>query len=79
MEVLAYLIPVAVFLGLVGLVAFFWALRSGQFEDLEGAGMRILIDDKDALNEGDQQQRSVRGDNQDNSAKQFVDPEGEPK
>lgn len=49
MEALAYLIPVALLLGLGGLGAFFWAMKSGQFEDLEGAGMRILIDDDDAM------------------------------
>ena len=45
MNVLVYLIPIALFLGLVGLGAFVWALKSGQFEDLDGAAMRILIDD----------------------------------
>ncbi|MES2097164.1 MAG: cbb3-type cytochrome oxidase assembly protein CcoS [Pseudomonadota bacterium] len=39
------LIPIALGLGLVGLAAFFWAARSGQFEDLDGAALRILIDD----------------------------------
>lgn len=43
---LAVLIPIALFMGLVGLVAFFWALRSGQFEDLDGAANRILIDEE---------------------------------
>jgi cbb3-type cytochrome oxidase maturation protein len=43
---LLFLIPIAVFLGLLSLAAFLWALRSGQYEDLEGAGQRIL-DDKD--------------------------------
>lgn len=47
MEVLIYLIPVALFLGLLGLGAFFWALKSGQFEDLDGAAERILMDDDD--------------------------------
>ena len=42
---LALLIPLALFLGLCGLAAFFWAMKAGQFEDLEGAGMRILIDE----------------------------------
>ena len=54
MEALAYLIPVALFLGVAGLGAFFWSLKSGQFEDLDGAGMRILIDDEDALQPDDQ-------------------------
>eukprot|EP01037_Dinobryon_pediforme_P007850 gene7850-7917_t len=34
-------------MGLLGLVAFFWALRRGQFSDLDGAAARILIDDAD--------------------------------
>jgi cbb3-type cytochrome oxidase maturation protein len=48
MNGLALLIPIALLLGLAGLAAFFWALRSGQFEDLDGAAVRILIDDDDA-------------------------------
>ena len=44
---LLLLIPIAIGLGLVGLIAFFWAVRSGQFEDLDGAAMRILMDDED--------------------------------
>ena len=47
MNGLVYLIPLALFLGLLGLATFFWAMRSGQFEDLDGAGARILIDDED--------------------------------
>ena len=44
---LAFLIPLALFMGLGGLAAFFWAMRSGQFEDLDGAAQRILIEDED--------------------------------
>lgn len=44
---LAFLLPVALGMGLLGLVAFFWALKKGQFEDLDGAAARILIDDED--------------------------------
>jgi cbb3-type cytochrome oxidase maturation protein len=40
------LIPVALFLGLVGLAAFLWSLKSGQFEDLDGASVRVLDDDR---------------------------------
>ena len=43
---LALLIPIALFLGLVGLAAFFWAMRSGQFEDMDGSAARILIEDE---------------------------------
>jgi cbb3-type cytochrome oxidase maturation protein len=45
---LTFLIPLALVLGLCGLAAFFWALRSGQFDDMDGAALRILIDDEDA-------------------------------
>ena len=45
MSALLLLIPVALFLGLVGLAAFIWSLKSGQFDDLDGAAARILIDD----------------------------------
>ena len=44
MIALAWLIPAALFLGLLGLAAFLWALRSGQFEDLDGAGWRAIQD-----------------------------------
>ncbi len=44
MDVLIFLIPVAIGLGLIGLFAFLWSLKSGQYEDLEGAGWRILDD-----------------------------------
>ena len=47
MNILLLLIPVALLLGFAGLAAFIWALRSGQFEDLDGAAVRILIDDDD--------------------------------
>jgi cbb3-type cytochrome oxidase maturation protein len=44
---LLMLIPAALVLGALGLVAFLWALRSGQFEDLDGAANRILFDDEE--------------------------------
>lgn len=47
MSGLLYLIPVALFLGLLGLGAFLWSLRSGQFDDLDGAAERILFDEED--------------------------------
>lgn len=47
MNVLVYLIPVAVLLGAIGLVGFLWALRSGQFDDLDGAALRAVDDSHD--------------------------------
>ena len=43
-----YLVPIALVLGLTGLAAFLWSLRSGQYEDLDGAAERILFQDDDA-------------------------------
>jgi len=45
MNVLVYLVPAALALGGLGLLAFLWALKSGQFEDLEGAAWRAISDD----------------------------------
>lgn len=45
MTALAFLIPIALFLGALGLGAFFWALKSGQFDDPDGAAARVLLDD----------------------------------
>lgn len=45
MDVIVYLIPIALVLGLLGLIAFLWSLKSGQFDDLDGAAHRILFDD----------------------------------
>ena len=46
MNGLALLIPIALLMGLAGLAAFFWSLDSGQYDDLDGSAMRILIDDE---------------------------------
>jgi cbb3-type cytochrome oxidase maturation protein len=43
---LLLLIPLAILLGLLGLAAFLWALRSGQFDDLDGAAQRVLLDEE---------------------------------
>ncbi len=42
MDILAYLIPVSLFLGGIGLVAFFWSLKSRQYDDPQGDANRIL-------------------------------------
>lgn len=47
MNAIVYLLPIALGLGLTGLVAFLWSLKSGQFDDPQGAASRILIDDGD--------------------------------
>ena len=45
MNVIIYLLPLALGLGLAGLFGFLWALRSGQYNDMEGAAYRVLSDD----------------------------------
>lgn len=51
MNGLVLLVPVALGLGLLGLAGFFWAMRRGQFDDLEGAAQRVLLDDEDEEND----------------------------
>jgi cbb3-type cytochrome oxidase maturation protein len=50
MTALAWLIPCALALGLLGLAAFLWSLKSGQFEDLDGAGWRAIQDEEPGSN-----------------------------
>jgi cbb3-type cytochrome oxidase maturation protein len=45
MSILLYLVPIALTLGLLGLVGFLWSLRTGQYEDLDGAAWRAIQDD----------------------------------
>ncbi|MEI8276189.1 MAG: cbb3-type cytochrome oxidase assembly protein CcoS [Hyphomicrobiales bacterium] len=45
MNVLIYLLPMALGLGLAGLFGFMWALKSGQYNDVDGAALRVLSDD----------------------------------
>ncbi|WP_375262258.1 cbb3-type cytochrome oxidase assembly protein CcoS [Palleronia sp.] len=47
MSILALLIPTSIGLGLIGLVAFLWSMRSGQYEDLSGSAERVLLDEED--------------------------------
>jgi len=49
---LVVLIPVALGLGLTGLAAFFWSVRSGQYDDMDGAALRVLMDENDASPQG---------------------------
>lgn len=45
MNVLIYLVPMALLLGLTGLIGFMWTLKTNQYDDLDGAALRILPDD----------------------------------
>lgn len=52
MEVLVYLIPVSLILGGIGLGAFFWTLKTHQYDDPEGDAQRILSGEHDARPKG---------------------------
>ena len=45
MNALYVLIPIALGLGAAGLAAFFWSMRAGQYDDMDGAAVRILLED----------------------------------
>ena len=60
MEVLIYLVPLALALGLLGLGAFLWSLRSGQYDDLDGAAWRAIMDD-DEIAASEPRQPKERG------------------
>lgn len=49
MSGLIFLIPIALFLGGLGLAAFLWTLKDGQYDDLDGAANRILLDDDEKI------------------------------
>lgn len=49
MEVLVYLVPLALLLGLLGLVGFLWSLQSGQYDDLDGAAWRAILDEETSV------------------------------
>jgi len=55
---LLFLIPIALAMGLAGLLAFLWALKSGQYDDLDGAAGRVLFDDPPDAVTASQPQRS---------------------
>lgn len=48
MDILIFLAPAAILMGAIGLLAFLWSLRAGQYDDLQGAAERILIDEDEA-------------------------------
>lgn len=47
MNVILYLLGLSLLLGAGGLAMFLWSLRSGQYDDMDGAANRILFDDED--------------------------------
>ena len=61
MDILYLLIPMSVVLVMLIVAAFLWAIRSGQFEDLEGPAHRILLDDDDQPWQGDAESEPAEG------------------
>jgi cbb3-type cytochrome oxidase maturation protein len=47
MEVIYGLLPGMLLLGIIGVAVFFWAVRNGQYDDMDGAANRVLLDDED--------------------------------
>ena len=60
MEVLVFLVPLALGLGLVGLLGFLWSLKSGQYDDLEGAAWRAIADDEPVVPPAEVEPSTVR-------------------
>jgi cbb3-type cytochrome oxidase maturation protein len=69
MSYLVWLVPIALGMGIVGLIAFLWSMRSGQYEDLDGAAERVLLADaaESPLHRGRGSGHDVRSDNRDAS------------
>lgn len=53
MEVIYGLLPGMLLLGIIGVAVFFWAVRNGQYDDMDGAANRVLLDDEDELVEAE--------------------------
>lgn len=60
MSLLSWLVPIALGMGLVGLCAFLWSMRSGQLEDLDGAAERVLLHEGDdaPIRDGNDRERT---------------------
>ncbi|WP_085908025.1 cbb3-type cytochrome oxidase assembly protein CcoS [Kiloniella majae] len=61
MTALTFLIPIALLLGLLGLIAFLWSLRTGQYDDLEGAAYRAVFDDEPMEKDDIASRKTVEG------------------
>ncbi len=57
MEVIYGLLPGMLLLGIVGVAIFFWAVRSGQYDDMDGAANRVLMDDDVKVNTDEEQEK----------------------
>ncbi|MCP4935467.1 MAG: cbb3-type cytochrome oxidase assembly protein CcoS [bacterium] len=68
MDFVYVLLPLALLLGFIALMAFMWTLKSGQYDDLDGAAWRAIMDDDQELNPNFQQPA-----NEENSPQDPVD------
>lgn len=76
MNIIYYLIPVAILFMVIGVVAFFWATKSEQFEDMEKQGLSILMDD---MPSGNNQSTESKNDTSSNANDQANSHDKEPK
>ncbi|MTI64636.1 cbb3-type cytochrome oxidase assembly protein CcoS [Methylophaga sp.] len=58
MEVIYGLLPGMLLLGIIGVGVFFWAVRNGQYDDMDGAANRVLLDDDDENQDSGRNNRS---------------------
>jgi cbb3-type cytochrome oxidase maturation protein len=65
MEVIYGLIPGMLLLGVVGVVVFFWAVKSGQYDDMDGAANRVLVDEDFEPTDDNKKQIDKRTEQQD--------------
>ena len=56
MDVIYGLLPGMLLLGIIGVAIFFWAVKSGQYDDMDGAANRILMDDNHVVTKRDTKQ-----------------------
>jgi cbb3-type cytochrome oxidase maturation protein len=68
MDVIFGLIPGMILLGLVGVLIFFWAVRSGQYDDMDGAAHRIFDDDVQRKQDDSKQESVIKKEKQDSSS-----------
>lgn len=62
MEVIYGLLPGMLLLGVIGIVVFIWAVRSGQYDDMDGAASRMLMDDEDETETSEQKKTDKKQD-----------------
>lgn len=67
MEVIYGLLPGMLLLGIIGVAVFFWAVRNGQYDDMDGAANRVLMDDDEVTSEADASAKQAKVEDKDKS------------